>query len=180
VDRHRIYCFGTGSHLEGRSLSKTAPITPLLVTLFALLLVADVTSLLSEKLAALSAGPAIGQEQYFYWQLLHKGWTWLALALGPVQLLIWSNILKRSDLSFAYCVSSLCFPATMLAAYLLLKEHIDACAWLGAFLFPFGAALIGSSKQSDDKNSVLPSAEANPELEPGLKDPAQCMRTQKI
>jgi len=161
-------------------MSKITPITPLLVTLFALLLVIDVTALLSEKLAALSAGPAIGQEQYFYWQLLHKGWTWLALALGPVQLLIWSNILKRSDLSFAYCVSSLCFPATMLAAYILLKEHIDTCAWLGAFLVTFGAALIGSSKQSADKNSALPSTEPNSELDSGLKDPAKSMQTQKL
>jgi drug/metabolite transporter (DMT)-like permease len=130
-------------------------LNPALITLFALLLCADVTVLLSEKLAALSAGTAVGQEGEFYWQLAHRGWTWLAIGLGPVQLFIWSNILKRSELSFAYCVSSLCFPATMIAANILLNEHVDLTAWFGAILVTLGAALIGSSSTNVDRHREI-------------------------
>jgi len=121
---------------------------PNTVSLFMMLLTADVTVLLAEKIAARSAGPALGNEGGFYWQLVHIWWTWLGIGLGPVQLTLWSTILKRADLSLAYSITSLGYPLTMVASVLLLKEQLGWQAWLGAAFVTFGAALIGSDQKS--------------------------------
>src|SRR5277367_5870318 len=122
-------------------------LTPQTIPLFMMLLTVDVTVLLTEKIAAHTAGPALGNEGNFYWQLLHINWTWLGVGLGPVQLTLWSLILRKTDLSLAYCVTSLGYPLTMLASVLLLKEQLGWEAWLGALFVTFGAALIGSDQK---------------------------------
>jgi drug/metabolite transporter (DMT)-like permease len=126
---------------------------PTTVSLFVMLLSVDVTVLLAEKIAARSAGQALGNESAFYWQLARTWWTWLGIGLGPLQLLLWSTILKRSDLSLAYCITSLGYPLTMVAAVLLLKEQLGWEAWLGAAFVTFGAALIGSDQKSNSEAS---------------------------
>jgi drug/metabolite transporter (DMT)-like permease len=118
-----------------------------------MLLSADVTVLLAEKIAARCAGQALGNEAAFYWQLVHTWWTWLGIGLGPVQLLLWSTILKRTELSLAYCITSLGYPLTMVAAVLLLKEQLGWEAWLGAAFVTFGAALIGSDQKTNSEGS---------------------------
>jgi drug/metabolite transporter (DMT)-like permease len=122
-------------------------LTPQTIPLFMMLLTVDVTVLLAEKIAAHTAGPALGNEGNFYWQLLHINWTWLGVGLGPVQLTLWSMILRKTDLSLAYCITSLGYPLTMIASVLLLKEQLGWEAWLGAVFVTLGAALIGSDQK---------------------------------
>jgi drug/metabolite transporter (DMT)-like permease len=128
-------------------MNKKLSTPPTTVSLFVMLLTADITVLLAEKIAARTAGQALGHETEFYWQLLHIWWTWLGVCLGPVQLILWTTILKRTELSLAYCITSLGYPLTMIAAVLLLKEQLGWEAWLGATFVTFGAALIGSDQK---------------------------------
>jgi len=135
---------------------------PRTLTLFAILLSVDVTVLLAEKVAARTAGMALGHESTFYLQLTQIWWTWLGVGLGPVQLFLWTKILKKTDLSLAYCITSLCYPLTMIASVALLQEQIGWQAWVGAVFVTFGAALIGS----DEKISGEKEAFAQP-MPPG-------------
>jgi len=135
-------------------------LSPGTVPLFVMLLTADVTVFLAEKIAAHTAGPALGNEGNFYWQLVHIWWTWLGIGLGPVQLALWSTILKKTELSLAYSITSFGYPLTMIASVLLLKEQIGWQAWLGALFVTFGAALIGS----DQKSTTEPEMRTEPEM----------------
>ncbi len=120
-------------------LRKNIPYT-LFITLFAI----DVTSMLLQKIAA-SHGS--GQDFSFYLSLALQPWAWISLVLAPFQLLVWTKILARTELSLAYPMSSLAYPLTMFAAQIALKEHISLKIWLGALLITFGVALIGSKME---------------------------------
>ncbi len=107
--------------------------------LFAILLLLDVVVLLIEKTAALRAA---GGPQAFYLGVVQQPWLWCGLALGPIQLWIWTTILSRTELSLAYPVSSLSYPLTMVAAQLMFKEHLSYHVWLGALGITAGVALV--------------------------------------
>ncbi len=116
--------------------------------LMGLLLLLDILELVLEKTAALH-GQASGWD--FYLNLLHQPWMWFALALGPIQLWIWTKILARTDLSFAYPISSLSYALTMYAAQLIFHEHLSLQAWVGALLTTVGVAIVSSG----DHKTVL-------------------------
>ena len=131
-------------------LMKKLSLKSLPLHLFAVLLCMDVCSLVLEKVGSASAGNAVGQELDFYWRLIHVPWAWVGVALGPLQLLVWSKILSKTDLSVAYPVSSLCFPLTMLTAALVLHEHISLSAMAGALLISCGVAIVGGDHSDSD------------------------------
>src|SRR5579884_3603394 len=111
--------------------------------LFATLLFLDVTALVVEKLASTHA--AI-QDVSFYARVLKEPGTWIGIILGPIQLLVWSNILKRVELSLAFPVSSLSFPVTVFTSQVLLGEHISPKVWLAILIITAGVILIGGEK----------------------------------
>jgi drug/metabolite transporter (DMT)-like permease len=110
-----------------------------LIFSFSLLLILDVLSLLFEKVASINAS---GQDMYFFLSLPQKPWMWIAIAIGPGQLLIWKYILGKTELSLAYPLTSLCYPLTMLVSVLFLGEHLDFTVWIGGFLITVGVTLL--------------------------------------
>lgn len=118
-----------------------------LILLFTALLAVDVLTMMAEKIAATASGQAVGDEMQFYMRLLKQPWMWLGVGLGPLQLFFWSKILKKSDLSLAYCITSLAYPLTMVAAAIFLAERHNFWLWLGAVLVTAGTAIISSGKE---------------------------------
>jgi drug/metabolite transporter (DMT)-like permease len=68
---------------------------------------------------------------------------WLALILAPVQLWLWTQILERSDIGWAYALTSFAYPLTMLFASVLWRERYDAHVWVGALLITAGVLVLG-------------------------------------
>ena len=106
---------------------------------FALLLLLDTAAFLLQKQASLHAQ---GEALAYYQSLLRHPWLWLALALGPMQLLLWTRILRRTDLSLAYPLTSLSYPVTMLCASLLFHEQVPLPVWAGGALITLGVGLL--------------------------------------
>lgn len=124
-------------------------LTVTVIVLFALLLLTDTLVLVFEKFGAAKAGlPESGTVDFFA-RLVQVPWTWLAVAMTPLQLLLWTRILDRCDLSIAYPVSSLCFPTTMITATILFHEQLSLSAWIGAVLITLGVAIVGSDARPD-------------------------------
>jgi len=121
------------------------------IGLFAILLLTDVTVFVCEKLGAASAGNAVGDQVAFYLRLLQTPSVWVVIGLAPVQLFLWSTILKKTELSVAYPFTSLCFPVTMLASCLVFHEQISLAAWVGGILITVGVGLVGGL--DSDKNT---------------------------
>ncbi len=118
--------------------------------LLTFLIILDVTVRLLDKIAVLaSAGHRLSA---FTWTLLHQPCWWIGLGLGPLQLWVWMRILARTKLSVAYPLSSLGYPLTMVAAWLIFKEHLSWQVWLGAIFMTAGVALVGSA----DSRSLTP------------------------
>ncbi len=68
---------------------------------------------------------------------------WLGVGLGLLQLLVWTGILARTELSVAVPISSLCYPLTMVAAQLVFRERLGWPVWVGALLITLGVAIVG-------------------------------------
>jgi|GEM_PF-1461788 len=115
---------------------------PLPLLLLGLLLCADVTSYLFEKVACSHAG---GDGSQLLANLLHQPLFWASLAIAPVQLLLWTAILGRIDLSLAYPISGLNMPLTLVAATIMLGEKLSWPVWLGAALITLGGIVLGPS-----------------------------------
>ena len=114
-----------------------------------MLLSLDVLIMLVQKLAANHAQEGSSS---FYISLFVQPLAWIALGLAPLQLLIWTKILARTELSIAYPISSFSYPLTMLAAQFALGEHLNFKVWAGALLITFGVAIVGSKA---DKNTEI-------------------------
>jgi drug/metabolite transporter (DMT)-like permease len=106
---------------------------------FALLLLLDTTVSLLDKQASTRAQ---GSGAAFYTSLLNHSWLWMALALRPVQLVVWTRILRKTDLSLAYSLTSLSYPLTMLCAVVLFHERLPGPVWFGAALITIGVACL--------------------------------------
>jgi drug/metabolite transporter (DMT)-like permease len=112
--------------------------------LLALLLILDVSCAIMQKQASRDAR-AMGGD--YGWGLLLHPWSYAAFALAPIQLLVWTRILRTLDISLAYPLTSLGYPLTMIAAMLLFREERYAWqVWLGAGLVTLGAAVLGPGK----------------------------------
>ena len=109
---------------------------------FALLLLLDVVVWMIEKIGVLRVGPG---DATFIWGVAAQPLIWIAIALGPVQLWLWTRILRKADLSLAYPLTSLAYPLTMICAQVFFHEHIGWMVWLGAILIASGVALIGNN-----------------------------------
>jgi drug/metabolite transporter (DMT)-like permease len=111
------------------------------IFLFAALLTIDVSVLIMEKFAATTAGGGEG----FSLRLLQIPWVWGIAVLSLMQLYVWNRILRKTDLSVAYPVSSLFFPLTMLCSVLIFHEHVSWLAWTGGVLVTLGIACFGGN-----------------------------------
>ncbi len=109
--------------------------------LLAALVSLDVAVRLLEKAAVVGS---MGTRMAFALALVKQPWWWLGLALGPLQLWVWTRILARTKLSIAYPLSSIGYPLTMAAAWLLFGEHLSWQVWLGAAFMTSGVAIVGS------------------------------------
>lgn len=121
--------------------------SPIIPALFLVLLATDVSVMIFEKMGAAAAGNAVGNELGFYFKLIQLPWTWLVIALSPLQLLVWSKILSKTELSIAYPVSSLCFPLTMITSAIIFHEHVSWVAWVGGIVLTAGIAIVGSERE---------------------------------
>lgn len=110
---------------------------------FALLLLLDTAAFLLQKFASTRAD---GEGLVFLGNLLVHPWVWLPLALGPVQLWLWTRILSKTDLSLAYPLTSLAFPMTMILAAVFFREHLPWPVWVGAALITLGVSMMGEHK----------------------------------
>jgi drug/metabolite transporter (DMT)-like permease len=108
--------------------------------LLGVLLCTDVSSYLFEKIAC---NHAAGAGTPFLLAMLRQPFLWGSLALGPLQLFLWTRILGRCDLSKAYPISGLNMPLTLMAATILLGEQLSWQVWTGAALITLGGAIIG-------------------------------------
>jgi drug/metabolite transporter (DMT)-like permease len=111
--------------------------------LFTALLCLDITTFLVEKTGSTHAA-ASGRE--FALAILTQPWLWLVLSLKLLQLFTWTRILATIDISLAFPLTGLAYPLTMLAAVVLLKEHLDWQVWLGGILITLGAAVLGQGE----------------------------------
>lgn len=117
--------------------------------LFSILLSLDIVSLLLDKVAANMATNAGGDNWSFYEQLIWQPALWASLAIGPLQLFIWTKILGKVELGLAYAISSLHMPLTMLAASVVLREQLTAQVWLGGIMITAGVIILGREKKEE-------------------------------
>ena len=122
----------------------------------------DVAVRLLEKVAVVSS--TADPHTAFAVSLLKQPCWWLGLALGPLQLWIWTRILSQTDLSFAYPVSSISYPLTMMAAQLGFGEQLNATVWIGAFCIVVGVAIVGSARPHGICRNPRPSVDATAAL----------------
>ena len=114
--------------------------------LLTILIFLDVAVRLLEKAAVV--GSLMDSHAAFALNLMKQPWWWLGLALGPLQLWVWTGILARTELSVAYPLSSIGYPLTMATAWLVFNEQLGWQVWLGAAFMTVGIALVGSTAQS--------------------------------
>jgi drug/metabolite transporter (DMT)-like permease len=114
--------------------------------LFAVLLVLDTSSFLLDKLASRHALETGAEGIHFYLTVASQPWIWGGFAIAPFQLLTYTRILKRVDLSLAYPITALAFPFTMLISQLGFGEHLTLPVWCGALLITAGVAVLGHGK----------------------------------
>jgi uncharacterized membrane protein len=88
---------------------------------------------------------------------------WIAVGLAPVQLWLWTKILRRSEIGWAYALTSLAYPLTMLSASVLLRERYDLHVWTGAFLITAGVVVLGPQHKSPTTATSSPDQFGPPE-----------------
>lgn len=67
---------------------------------------------------------------------------WAALGCLGLQALLWQRVLARHDLSFAYPLNSLIYPATLVAGWFLFGEAITLQRIAGSGVILFGVWII--------------------------------------
>jgi drug/metabolite transporter (DMT)-like permease len=120
------------------------------ITLFVVLTVLDTTVFVLDKVASQHAAAVTGG---FYLHVVTQPWIWMTFALGPVQLVVWTKILKRIDLSLAYPLTTISYLATMLVSQLYFKESLGIRVWAGAVLIMAGVAVLGGSHAATSPES---------------------------
>ena len=112
------------------------------VGLFFVLMVLDTSAFVLDKVASQKAMVVSGP---FYLHVVLEPWIWMAFALGPAQLFVWTRILKRIDLSLAYPLTTISYLATMVVSEVVFKETLGVRVWVGAILIMAGVAVLGKT-----------------------------------
>lgn len=118
------------------------------IALFLVLMLLDTSVFVLDKVASRQAMIVSGP---FYWRVVTQPWIWLAFALGPVQLWVWTRILKRIDLSLAYPLTTVSYLATMVVSEVVFKEALGGRVWVGAMLIMAGVAVLGKAPESGNE-----------------------------
>jgi hypothetical protein len=113
------------------------------------LLAADVGVFVLQKGASAAEAKAQGWE--YLLEVVRSPLMWLAIGLTPLQLWLWTVTLRRSDLGWAYPVTALAYPITMLIAYGVFHEHYSWHVWLGAGLITAGAGVLGPPEKTEHR-----------------------------
>jgi len=108
--------------------------------LFIVFLFFETCVFLLTKVASISAE---GNGFVYYLNIIVEPWVWLSLLVSIIQLFLWQRLLAKSDLNFAYSLSSLSYPLTMLLSNYIFKEHLSSFVWVGGGLISLGVLLIG-------------------------------------
>jgi drug/metabolite transporter (DMT)-like permease len=129
------------------------------IFLFVCLLGFDVVNFLLQKTAS---NHAQGDGIAYARSLVTHPFLWIALAIGPIHLGVWTRIISRVDISLAYPLTSMSYPLTIFAAQLILHEHLRWTVWVGVVFITTGAAILGprhgdahSVKLADEDELVL-------------------------
>jgi drug/metabolite transporter (DMT)-like permease len=117
------------------------------IGLFLALLLLDTSVFVLDKVASRQAMIVSGP---FYLRVVSQPWIWLAFALGPVQLVVWTRILMRIDLSLAYPLTTISYLATMVVSEVAFKETLGGRVWVGAMLIMVGVAVLGKTPEGGD------------------------------
>jgi len=90
---------------------------------------------------------------------------------GPA--LAWIQIFARLDLGWAYPITSLAYPITMIFAAVLFSERYDWQVWAGAMLIAAGAVVLGPPRRSSVVlvDGATCSAELAPYVRAGAVEP---------
>lgn len=134
-----------GATARSTSPSKSADLRAGLLMLA--LLAVDVAAFLLHKVA--SKGRPDESVVHFFVKLVQTPALWIAVGLMPVQLWLWTRILARADIGWAYPLTSLAYPLTMILAAVVLAERYDWHVWVGAVLISAGAAVIGPPMRTE-------------------------------
>ena len=68
--------------------------------------------------------------------------VWLGMWLGLAVFVLWSIVLSRAELNFAFCLSSAHYIFIALAGKFILKEKVGGKRWLGTLLIAVGIAIV--------------------------------------
>jgi Kef-type K+ transport system membrane component KefB len=123
------------------------------------LLAVDVAVFMLQKAASRTDAAGAGEV------LMHAATSpmlWIAVALAPAQLWLWTKILRHSDIGWAYALTSFAYPLTMLAASLLLRERYGLQVWMGAFLITAGVVVLGPQHKSSTAETSTPEDQVGP------------------
>ena len=121
------------------------PTTLVLLVLFLLLLTLDVTVLVLYKYVETT----LPHNAQYFWQVYRQPLVWVALGISAFHLCIWTRILRMTDLSLAYPISSLSYPLTMLAGMFIFHEKLSMQVWVGSLFIILGVILISNTRLSD-------------------------------
>ena len=69
-------------------------------------------------------------------------WTACGVALYGFQIVLWTFVLQRLDVSVAFPMGSLCFVGVAVLSRVFLGEIVDRTRWLGVFCILAGTALM--------------------------------------
>jgi multidrug transporter EmrE-like cation transporter len=73
---------------------------------------------------------------------IDASWKGLGIFLYGMQIVLWTLVLHRFEVSVAYPMDSLCFVVVSLLSRILLGEVVDRWRWLGVFCILSGTILI--------------------------------------
>jgi drug/metabolite transporter (DMT)-like permease len=133
-----------GSALDPRSKPPDAARGKFPLLLFAVLLFLDVSSDLTQRAA--SGDVEADGIQYFV-QLATNPWFILSLVIPLFQLLVWTRILAKVELSLASPLTSLNFPLTVWSSHLIFHESVDWRVWCGTLLITAGVMTLGANRE---------------------------------
>lgn len=103
------------------------------------------------QIATKVGGDELGQMDFnLQWLVAVAGNTgvWLAIACYVCAFFVWMLILRRSQLSLAFPLSSLVFVGVLLGSWLWLGEHISVLHWVGVAVIMAGIVMLAAGEEA--------------------------------